>query len=250
MPNRAFYDMHIHSCLSPCGDDEMTPCNIAGMASVKGLNIVALTDHNTCGNCPAFISACTEYSIVGIAGAEITTSEDIHVVTLFETLEGAMDFNSYLTSRRIRFKNDPDVFGHQLYMDCNDRVVGEESDLLINAVDVSIDNINEVVSQYGGISYPAHIDKMSNSIVSVFGMIPESDFLVYEFSDINNKDSFVAAHPAIRGKYYVTSSDAHYLWDISEPSNSFGIISELSDLESVRREVFMILKGCVRGESK
>ena len=246
MPNRAFYDMHIHSCLSPCGDDEMTPCNVAGMASVKGLNIVALTDHNTCGNCPAFISACSEYSIVGIPGAEITTSEDIHVVTLFETLEGAMDFDSFLSTQRMHFKNDPNVFGRQIYMDCNDRIVGEESDLLINAVNISIDDINACVSKYGGISYPAHIDKMSNSIVSVFGDIPESDFSVFEFSDIGNKDSFISRYPAIADKCYLTSSDAHYLWDINEPLNSFEIMSELMDFDSVRKEIFSILRGEIK----
>ena len=28
------YDLHLHSCLSPCGDNAMTPANIAGFAKV------------------------------------------------------------------------------------------------------------------------------------------------------------------------------------------------------------------------
>lgn len=243
MPNKAFYDMHVHSCLSPCGDDEMTPCNIAGMASVKGLNIVALTDHNTCGNCPAFFSACSSFSIVPVPGAEITTSEDIHVVTLFETLEGAMDFDRFLSTQRIPFENDPNVFGRQLYMDDSDRIVGEESCLLINAVNISVDDINKIVSGYGGIAYPAHVDKTSNSITSVFGMIPESDFTAYEISDRSSLAAFKQMHPVINGKCIVTSSDAHYLWDINECVNSLDILSDLSDAESVRRELFSLLRG-------
>ena len=66
------YDLHIHSCLSPCGDDDMTPANIAGMAALKGLDAVALTDHNSCKNCPAFLAAAKEYGIIGIPGMELT----------------------------------------------------------------------------------------------------------------------------------------------------------------------------------
>ena len=89
---RYYYDFHIHSCLSPCGDDDNTPNNIAGMAMLMGLNIVALTDHNTCKNCPAFFTAAAKYGITPIAGMELTTSEDIHVVCLFENLKDAMAF--------------------------------------------------------------------------------------------------------------------------------------------------------------
>ena len=82
--NRYYYDLHIHSCLSPCGDNDNTPNNIAGMATLCGLNIVALTDHNSCKNCPAFFAAAKKYGIIPIAGMELTTSEDIHIVCLFE----------------------------------------------------------------------------------------------------------------------------------------------------------------------
>ncbi|MBE6649939.1 MAG: PHP domain-containing protein [Ruminococcaceae bacterium] len=246
MPSKVFYDMHLHSCLSPCGDDEMTPCNIAGMSSLKGLGIVALTDHNTCGNCPAFFSACSDFSIVPIAGAEVTTAEDIHVVTLFETLEGAMDFGSFMDSHRVLFPNDPSVFGRQLYTDASDKIVGEEPYLLINALDISIDNINGMAKEYGGIAFPAHIDKMSNSIVSVFGMIPESDFTVYEFADISKRGEFSERFPEIENKFHLTSSDAHYLWDINESVNFIDIFSDLNDAPSVRKELFSILRGDIK----
>lgn len=246
MQSKVFYDMHLHSCLSPCGDDEMTPCNIAGMASLKGLGIVALTDHNTCGNCPSFFSACSDFSIVPVAGAEVTTAEDIHAVTLFETLEGAMDFGSFMDSHRVLFPNDPGVFGRQLYMDASDKVVGEEEYLLINALDVSIDNINKLAKEYGGIAFPAHIDKMSNSIVSVFGMIPESDFTAYEIADISKSDELSEKFPEIENKLHLSSSDAHYLWDINESINSLDILSDLRDHAAVRKELFSILRGDIK----
>ena len=89
-----YYDLHMHSCLSPCADDDNTPANIAGMATLAGLEIVALTDHNTTANCPAFFEAAKKLGLIPIAGMELTTSEDIHVVCLFEYL-GCLEFSCY-----------------------------------------------------------------------------------------------------------------------------------------------------------
>ena len=102
--NRYYYDLHMHSCLSPCADDDMTPANIAGMASLCGLQLVALTDHNTCGSCRAFVTACRQYGIVGVPGMELTTAEEIHrreiriiyakrngFLTSFEMTDGATE---------------------------------------------------------------------------------------------------------------------------------------------------------------
>ena len=83
--SKYYYDFHIHSCLSPCGDDDMTPANIAGASTLAGLNIVALTDHNTTKNCKAFLESAKQYGIIGVAGMELTTAEDIHMVCLFQT---------------------------------------------------------------------------------------------------------------------------------------------------------------------
>ena len=131
--SRYFYDLHVHSCLSPCGDDDMTPANIAGMASVKGLGIVALTDHNSTKNCPAFFKACRSHGIVPIAGMELTTLEDVHLVCLFPDLDSAMDFNVEVEKRRAAIVNRPEIFGYQYIMDHEDNVLAEEANLLLYA---------------------------------------------------------------------------------------------------------------------
>ena len=105
------YDLHIHSCLSPCGDDDMTPANIAGMAALKGLEAIALTDHNTCRNCPAFLAAAAEYGILAVPGMEINTSEEVHAVCLFPSLESAPDFDAYVYAKLIKFPNNETIFG-------------------------------------------------------------------------------------------------------------------------------------------
>ena len=115
--SRYYYDLHIHSCLSPCADDDMTVNNIAGMAALKGLQIVALTDHNTCGNCRSFFTACRRQGLIPVAGMELTTAEEIHMVCLFEDLEQAEAFEEDLRPFRLPVKNKPEIFGNQLYLD-------------------------------------------------------------------------------------------------------------------------------------
>lgn len=164
-----YYDLHIHSCLSPCGDDDSTPNNIAGMGVLNGLNIMALTDHNTTKNCPAFFAAAKRNGIIPIAGMELTTAEDIHVVCLFEELSQAMSFNELVEQRRVLIKNRTDIFGNQLICDDNDEVIGHEDNLLPNATTISIDESLGLVSRFGGIAYPAHIDRDANGILATLG---------------------------------------------------------------------------------
>ncbi|MBO5102004.1 MAG: PHP domain-containing protein, partial [Clostridia bacterium] len=135
--NRYYYDLHIHSCLSPCGDEDNTPNNIAGMASLCGLNIVALTDHNTTKNCPAFFTAARRHGIIPIAGMELTTSEDIHVVCLFEELDDAMAFGEFVQTKRVLIKNRVEIFGEQTVLDGEDNPIGTEEYFLPNATEIS-----------------------------------------------------------------------------------------------------------------
>ena len=221
MKNEVFYDLHIHSCLSPCASDDMTPFNIAGMAMLKELDVIALTDHNATDNCPAFFEACKNYGLVPLAGAEVTTSEDIHVLTLFDSLEAAMDFGTYLRTKRVLIENSPSIFGNQFIVDSNDMVIGEEKHLLINAVDISIDHIYETTKKYSGIAIPAHIDKNANSMVSVFGDVPESSFTSFELADCKNTEEYVNKYPSLSNKRFIFDGDAHNLWDINEKRNSF-----------------------------
>jgi len=110
---KVYYDLHIHSCLSPCGDDDATPAVIAGIAKLNGLDMAALTDHNTCKNCPAFFTACEFYGVTPVAGMELTTAEDVHIVCLFPTLEKAMEFDGIVEGRSAPIKNKPVIFGNQ-----------------------------------------------------------------------------------------------------------------------------------------
>ena len=197
----------------------MTPGNIAGMAVLNGLQIVALTDHNTAKNCPAFFRAAKGYGLIPIAGMELTTAEDIHVVCLFRTLEDALDFDRFVETRRFPIKNKPAIFGRQLLIGENDEIVGEEEILLINAVNISIEEAHREVSSRGGVCYPAHIDRSANGIIAMLGDFPpDPHFTAFELNDAASLDDMKQRHPIVseRQLVHVAASDAHYLTDIAE----------------------------------
>lgn len=212
-----YYDLHIHSCLSPCGDDDSTPNSIAGMGEINGLMVMALTDHNTVRNSPHFFEAAYRHGIIPIAGMELTTAEEIHVICLFETLENAQGFEKEIEDKRFKIKNRTDIFGNQFICDSEDNIIGNEEFLLSNATAVSFDEVPDLVKKFGGICYPAHIDRDSNSVTAVLGGLPpEYGFKFAELHDKLNKDRFLDT-----GCEFIISSDAHYLWDISERENYF-----------------------------
>ncbi len=201
-----YYDLHLHSCLSPCGDMDMTPNNITGMAKLLGLDIIALTDHNTSLNCEATIAAGKENGVVVVPGMELTTSEDIHAACLFPTLERALEWSEYVDNHRIKIKNRPDIYGRQVIM---------------NALD-------EEIRSFGGICYPAHVDRDSLSILSVLGEIDEScGFITAELADKSKLDTLRRLHPILDTLNIVTNSDAHYLENMRDAENQIEL-EELS----------------------
>lgn len=212
-----FYDLHIHSCLSPCGDDESTPSSIAGIGKLNGLDIIAITDHNTTKNCPAFFEAAKEYGVIAIAGMELTTAEDIHVVCLFKSLDDALACDEGLNKLRNFIPNRPDIFGRQLIMDADDKVIGEENHILSFATKLSFDEVPDFIKSFGGVCYPAHIDRPSNSVPAILGTFPpDIKFPCAEMHGRENIEAFASA-ASIPKEKIVFSSDAHCLCDIKTP---------------------------------
>lgn len=186
------------------------------MAKISGLQIVALTDHNTVENCPAFFEASKRMDITAIAGMELTTSEEIHVVFLFKNLNDALAFNSEVKSRRILIKNREEIFGEQLILDGNDNVIGKEEHLLSNATTISIEECVPLANKYNGFCYPAHIDREANGIISVLGTIPQNlGFRCVEVRDKENIESYKLKYN-LDGFIFLIDSDAHYLENIRD----------------------------------
>ena len=185
----------------------MTPANIAGMAAVKGLDVIAVTDHNSCKNCPAVLAAAEEYGVLAIPGMEINTSEEVHGVCLFEELQAAMDFDAYVYERLMAFPNKEEIFGRQLIYK-----------LLINATSISFEGLWELVKSFGGVMFPAHVDKTANSLIANLGFIPpDSKFVTAEVKDLTKLHKVRRENPYLEKCRIISNSDAHYLEDIHEP---------------------------------
>lgn len=209
MMERISYDLHIHSCLSPCGDEDMTPNNIVGMASLLGLDAIAVTDHNAVGNLPAVMEAAARAGLLVVPGVEACTAEEVHMLCLFETLEGALGFGDEIYRFLPDIKNQPDIFGRQLILNDQDEPVGEEPRLLINALTLSIDRLLPLAEHYGGCAIPAHANKAANSIVANLGFLPpEYGFHCVELNPPDPNFPFEGRR--------ITDSDAHYLEHIHE----------------------------------
>ena len=215
---KLYYDFHIHSCLSPCGDNDMTPNNIVNFAKIMGYDVIALTDHNTALNCPAVAKIAEENGITFIPGMELCTSEEVHIVCLFYTLEDALSFSEYVKSTMPPIKNKPSVFGEQLICDENDNVIGQEGILLVTASGISTEKVVKKVAEYNGICYPAHIDRSSFSILSNLGTIDEYfGFKCAEIYDILKEDELNEKHPYLNKLKILSDSDAHYLENMRLP---------------------------------
>lgn len=214
---KAFYDLHMHSCLSPCGDMDMTPNNIVGMATLLDLNLIALTDHNSCQNCPAVEELGKANGVCVLSGMELTTSEEIHVVCLFPSAKTALDFESFIEKHRMKIKNKPEIYGEQLILNSQDEKQGEIEELLILATDISIMDIKALCSQYGGTAFPAHINRDSSSVLSVLGEIPpECGFTAAEVSQSGDIEKLKQEHPILNDMIIIRDSDAHYLENMRE----------------------------------
>lgn len=213
---KIYYDFHIHSCLSPCGDSEMTPNNLVNMAQLAGLSAIALTDHNTCGNCAAAASVAKEIGITFLPGMELCTAEEAHVVCLFPSVEAAERFEQHVAPLLPPIPNRPDIFGDQLLCDAEDRVIGTRDILLTTASSISVDSVAALARSFGGVAFPAHIDRPSYSVTASLGDLPPLGFAAVEITASGDVETLKTQYPEIQGKPLLQNSDAHRLEDIQD----------------------------------
>ena len=208
----AFCDLHLHSCLSPCADDDMTPWNMVGMAKIKGLDVIAITDHNAVLNAEDAMAAGKEYGVAVIPGMEITSREEVHMLAYFYTLEDALRAGEEVYEHLPQIHNEPMLFGNQIIMKDGDTPSGTLDKLLINATDLSVDEVCALVRRHGGIPLPAHINRGSNGMIGALGLMP----FLPEYPVVEVYKAIPCPAYATKGRFLLHSSDAHHLEDIQE----------------------------------
>jgi len=164
-------------------------------------------------------------------------------VCLFDSLEGAMEFDREIDKKRIKIKNKIEVFGHQHIMDGDDNIIGEEEHFLPLATMLSLEDLPDMVKDFSGVAYPAHIDRNSNGMIHVLGTFPETPyFTAFELHDKNNAEEYIKKY-ALQDKRHVISSDAHYLTDMRDKDAFVELSDEPYSSAHVRKNLISWLKG-------
>ena len=208
----------------------MTPNNIVNMAYIKGLNMIAVTDHNTIENYKAIEKVANGLDILVVPGIEINTKEEVHILSYFKDYKSAKIVSDLIYESLPNISNKSDIFGEQNIYNENDEIVGKLDKLLISASKYSLGEIYTIVSNYNGVIVPAHINKKSNGILGVLGFFPTD--IKFEFIEISDNHELSERNKKMVMNYKkLVSSDAHTLENISEPINYINL-EKLEDIYS------------------
>ena len=207
-------DLHLHTCLSPCAEDEMSPLAIVRQAKKKGLDVIAICDHNSTKNVEAVRQAGRDEGLAVIGGIEICSQEEVHILGLFDEEEGLKEMQ-LLVDQNLNGENNPEFFGEQCLCDEHDMIYGRESKLLIGATELSVEKVVENIHRFGGLAIASHVDRESFSIFSQLGFVPEG--LQLDALEVSPRSSIVDVRkdfPQTIDYPLVRFSDAHRLEEI------------------------------------
>lgn len=225
-------DLHIHSCLSPCGELEMSPRAIVEKSLERGLDLIAVSDHNSAENVGAVIRAGRQRGLAVLAGLEVSSKEEVHSLALFDTEEQALRLQE-LIYRHMRGTNRPELFGDQVVANEFDEVEGFNDRLLIGAVQLDLKDIVRAVHRFGGLSIASHVDRPSFSILSQLGFFPDDvDLDGVEISRNTSPERARSEIPGLERFALVSFSDAHFPEDIGKPCTCF--VMETPSVEEIR----------------
>ncbi|NLW07323.1 MAG: PHP domain-containing protein [Clostridia bacterium] len=226
-------DLHLHTALSPCGGEEMTPPNIVAAALAEGLQLIAVTDHNSAGNVAAVMAAAAGSGLTIIPGMEVQSREDVHLVCLFAELEAVLDWQEEVYRRLPDARNREEYFGPQLLLDERGREKGREQRLLLAGIDLSCEEVARAVAARGGLCLPAHVDRPSFSLLANLGFVPpEMEVIALELG-LYEPAVARAKLPQLADWPLVAASDAHYLGDIGNKVTIYDL--EAPDLASLKK---------------
>ncbi len=218
-------DLHIHTCLSPCAELDMTPSFIVKTALEKGLDIIAITDHNSAENVPAARNSAAESGLTVLAGMEIASSEEAHILALFED-ERIEELQEIIYNNMPTGINDDARFGEQIVVNEIDEVLRFNKRILIAATNMTAESILNTIHDLGGLAVASHIDKDVFSIISQLGFIPDNmKFDALEMSPHVTREQANMLFKSYNSFAWISSSDAHYPSDIGKRTSSFHINS-------------------------
>lgn len=207
------FDLHVHSCLSPCASLEMSPSEIVGRVKAAGLDGFALTDHQSARNCEAVVECARRAGVGCLCGLEVCTAEEVHCLALFDAPAQAMEMTDWVYAALPRRVNDPDTFGDQPVVTWDDDVVELEWRILAAACGRTLQDASDRCRELGGVFIAAHVDRMAFSVFSQLGMLPGGG--VFDAVELSRTADAAAWLPRVDGLAATRSSDAHNLDDVA-----------------------------------
>jgi 3',5'-nucleoside bisphosphate phosphatase len=214
-------DLHVHTCLSPCADLDMSPRCVVEKCVENRVDVVAVCDHNSAENAGATIRAGARRGLCVLPGMEICSREEVHILGIFDREEQALAMQDTVF-RHLRGTNRPEIFGDQVVANEFDEVEGFDDRRLIGATDLGLYDIVNQVHRLGGLAIAAHVDRPSYSILSQLGFIPpDLELEALEISPRLKTDADRTALQVPGALPVVTSSDAHFLEDIGKAVTVF-----------------------------
>lgn len=209
-------DLHIHSLLSPCGSLEMSPREIIARAIKRGLDMIAVSDHNSTYHCELAVALGREAGITVLRAAEVTSAEDVHSLVILPDEASTLSFQEWIDSRCAHMPHNPDIFGDQVVIDMDENIIREVDFFLPAALNASIDEVESAAHSRGGLFIPAHIDRPAMGILGQLGFIPDDLYcdavevvgMVPEilYAVIRNSDAHIPEHIGRRHTDYMLES--------------------------------------------
>ena len=212
-------DLHVHTCLSPCTELDMSPMRILTAAKKKEIDVIGICDHNSSENSLAVMNAAKKMNINVFPGMEVTSQEEVHVLALFDEIENALKLQEYVYEN-LPGENDEETFGMQIIVNEKEEVLGSNNKLLIGATTIPLEEIIKNIHSFNGIAIASHIERKSFSIIAQLGFIPDN--LELDALEISPSITPEEAKKMYSDDYPITySSDAHYPDDIGKAFTSF-----------------------------
>lgn len=205
-------DLHVHTVLSPCAEIEMLPPLIVSEAKVRGIDLIAITDHNASANISAVQKAALGSGLTVLPGMELQTKEEVHVLCLFDTMNQIMEFQRLVDLKLPPINNRPDFFGEQLVVDENGDFIRKEDQLLITSTSFSLNESYHCVNEIGGLLIPAHVNRKANGLLEILGFVPDDiPFLALELSRHITPKEAKEKFPQITSFELIQNGDVHRL---------------------------------------
>lgn len=207
-------ELHIHTVVSPCADIEMIPPFIVEEALERGINLIAITDHNTTANVEAVQKAAAGTGLTVLPGMELQTKEEIHLLCLFDTPAQMAAWQAQVSARMPPLENNIEFFGEQFVVDETGEFIRRETQLLLTSANLTLSKAVTAVAQLGGLAIPAHVNRSAFSLIANLGFVPpDVPFDALEISRHISPAQACQKYPQLKQYPLIQNGDVHFLAD-------------------------------------